>query len=209
MIQPDRSSNSIPEIQITFPNGHQDNLILHKHYSSEFQKNSSKEYCHYLGHLEKDVQACVAVTGCIGEEMDFTISSQHNTFTYLYHMDRLGQVHAIAPLSLKNHGVVSELGGGEDEALDSNELPEMVEYVKRCSSLYDYDTSDCVAVPDTNQLDLKVGYDDRFLESFSNSHEAAEDYIYQLLTHVQAAYCADTLGTKIQIQVSKSFCLHN
>merc|ERR1719414_1637923 len=80
LVQQDRSSNAIPEIQITFPNGHQDNLILHKHYSSELQKNSSKEYCHYLGHLEKDVQACVAVTGCIGEEMDFTISSQHNTF---------------------------------------------------------------------------------------------------------------------------------
>ena len=159
-----------------------------------------------MGHLEKDVQACVAVTGCIGEEMDFTISSQHNTFTYLYHMDKLGQVHAIPPLSLKNHGVISELGGGEDEALDSNELPEMVEYVKRCSSLYDYDTSDCVAVPETNQLDLKIAYDDRFLDSFPDSqyppHEAARNYIYQLMTHVQAAYCASTLGTKIQLKVS-------
>ena len=28
-----------------------------------------------------------------------------------------------------------------------------------------YDTSDCVAVPETNQLDLKIAYDDRFLDS--------------------------------------------
>ena len=197
LVQQDRSSKSIPEIQVTFPNGHRDNLVLHKHYSSKLQKNSTKEYCHYLGHLEKDDQACVAVTGCVGEEMDFTISSKHNTVTNLYHMDKLGQVHAISPLSLKNHGVISELGGGDDEALDSTELPEMVEYVKKCSS---GNTSDCYPAPETNLLDLKIAYEDTFLESFPDS-EAARDYIYQLLTHVQAAFCASTLGTKIQFQV--------
>ena len=115
MVQQDRSSTSIPEIQITFPNGHQDNLILHKHYSSDLQKTRSKEHCNYLGHLEKDVKACVAVTGCIGDEMDFTITSKHNTFTTYYHMDKYGKVEAISRLSLKNHGVINELGSGDDE----------------------------------------------------------------------------------------------
>ena len=207
MVQQDRSSNSIPEIQITFPNGHQDNLILHKHYSSEFQKNSSKEYCHYLGHLEKDVQACVAVTGCIGEPMDLTIMSEHNTIAHMYHLDTEGRVEAFPMSNLTSHGQVHvddrlQVELGSDEGVENpSEIPEMLGYVQKCSH-WTSDTSGCKPVPETNQLDLMVGYDDGFRYSF-NSVAQANEYVYKLLTHAQAEYCVPSLGTKIQLKLNR------
>ena len=59
-----------PIVAIAFPNGHQDRLVLNKH-SGE---------CNWIGHLEKESEACVAMTGCIGlEDVQFTIISKHAT----------------------------------------------------------------------------------------------------------------------------------
>ena len=68
----ERSLDGIPSLSITFPNGHTDKLVLDKH--------SEDGHCHYIGHLEKEHEACVAMTGCIGQdELEFTILSQHAT----------------------------------------------------------------------------------------------------------------------------------
>ena len=39
---------------------------------------ASKERCHYIGHLENEHTACVAMTGCVGsQDVQFTILSKH------------------------------------------------------------------------------------------------------------------------------------
>ena len=42
---------------------------------SEADKLAKKTHCNFIGHLEKDSTACVAVTGCPGDDMEFTINS--------------------------------------------------------------------------------------------------------------------------------------
>ena len=87
-----RSKGSVPEMQITFADGHEDKLILHRHFISGADRMMDEEMCNYLGHLENDATACVAVTGCIGQDMELTINSKHNTKTNTYLLQKSGEV---------------------------------------------------------------------------------------------------------------------
>mgnify|MGYP007015419963 FL=1 len=68
----EKSLDGSPSLSINFPNGLTDKLILSKHEDSE------ESHCHYIGHLENERDACVAMTGCVGQDdLDFTIYSQY------------------------------------------------------------------------------------------------------------------------------------
>merc|ERR1712012_1136464 len=58
--------DNIPEISIAFPNGHFDNLVLDRFYPSAESRKIGKPHCNFIGHLENEQTACVAVTGCYG-----------------------------------------------------------------------------------------------------------------------------------------------
>ena len=91
-----RSKSSVPEMHITFADGHEDKLILHRHFISGAESMMDEQMgCNYLGHLEKDASACVAVTGCLGEDMELTINSKHNTKTNIYLLQKSGEVHLL------------------------------------------------------------------------------------------------------------------
>ena len=81
-----KNSNGAPSIGITFSDGHKDALLLYKFYSNEEERKVGVERCHYNGHLEKEAEACVAMTGCVGiEDVELTIFSSHtesNIFTW-------------------------------------------------------------------------------------------------------------------------------
>ena len=94
-VSQDRSKTSIPEFHITFADGHEDKLILHRHFISDAERMDGQMNCNYLGHLEKDASACVAVTGCLGQDMELTINSKHNTETNMYFLQKSGEIQLI------------------------------------------------------------------------------------------------------------------
>ena len=70
----DRDSNGNPSISIAFPDGYTDNMILSKSDDEDLEENE----CIFMGHLEKETSACIAMTGCPGlEDVEFTIFSKH------------------------------------------------------------------------------------------------------------------------------------
>ena len=74
-----KNSNGAPSIGITFPDGHKDTLLLIKFYGNEEERKADVERCHYNGHLKKEPEACVAMTGCVGtDNVEFTIFSSHS-----------------------------------------------------------------------------------------------------------------------------------
>ena len=77
IINEERSWNeldNIPQISIAFPNGHFDNLVLDRFYPSAETRRIGKPHCNFIGHLENEQTACVAVTGCYGvDNVEFTI----------------------------------------------------------------------------------------------------------------------------------------
>ena len=76
-VKESKSVNGIPSIDITFPDGFQDRFVLERHYMTEMDRMARKMHCNFIGHLAKDTEACVGVTGCPGEKMEFTVNSKH------------------------------------------------------------------------------------------------------------------------------------
>ena len=74
-----KNSNGAPSVAITFPDGHKDTLLLNMFHGNEKDQKDGEEWCFYNGHLEKEPEACVAMTGCVGlEDVEFTIFSGHS-----------------------------------------------------------------------------------------------------------------------------------
>ena len=91
-----RSVNYVPEIDIVFPNGHEDSLVLQRHYSNPEARMSGERHCNFFGHLRHDSKACVAVTGCYPEEnMELTINSKHSTESNMFVLEKSGNLVAI------------------------------------------------------------------------------------------------------------------
>ena len=95
-VRQDRSLYEIPEITITFSNGHQDELILEKHFPNDEARLENEEHCNYFGHLKNDPNACVAVTGCYGlDDMEFTIMSEHSADQNMFVLEKDGKLRAV------------------------------------------------------------------------------------------------------------------
>ena len=198
---------AIPEIHIQFPNGHEDTLILNRHYASDLDRLEGKLRCNFLGHLENDLKACVAVTGCPGQDMEFTINSKHNSVTNMYKLKKSGEVELLFHEAV-TRGIEIPLDELRDEDFDdsdsdaafhdSDDQAELEALEATCAS---DDTTACKPMQSTNLLNMYVGYDDTFLNSFG-SKEEAHAYISDMFTHSQAYFCLESLGTKIDFKVS-------
>ena len=85
-----RSLDNIPSIDITFPDGKKDSLILQRFYPSEQSRLEREFGCNYFGYLKNDKSACVAVTGCAGQDnLEFTINANYggSSNMYILHKD--------------------------------------------------------------------------------------------------------------------------
>ena len=47
-----RLADDIPEIDIVFPNGHEDSLVLQRYYSSPEARMAGEKHCNFFGHLK-------------------------------------------------------------------------------------------------------------------------------------------------------------
>ncbi len=73
-------------------------------------------------------------------------------------------------------------------------------------------TGPTCSMPPIQKVQLKVGYDDGFLQAVGGSSYKAQDYIDKAFTHVQAMFCHPTLGTKVVVErlgSAKYYAGHN
>ena len=190
LVKESKSGNGIPSIDITFPDGHQDHLVLERHYMNEIDKMAKRLHCNFIGHLANEIEACVAVTGCPGERMEFTVNSEHAGLNNRFILHQNGQMEKV-------EGAFRE--GGFDEPL---EIP-----YQHLGGKMAHQAQFAQSLPATNLMRIKVGYDDSFFADLGSAF-AAEAYLESMFTHVQTFFCHPSLGTKIQIEVTifSSFC---
>ena len=92
----ERSKHSPPNVLVTFPDGYTDRLVLRKHYFNEKDRMADDRHCNYIGHLEKETDACVAMTGCLGsDDVEFTIMSTHALGSNGFVWSKDGDVHMV------------------------------------------------------------------------------------------------------------------
>ena len=91
-----RNANEAPRVSVRFANGVQDALVLFRYYPNEEQRLARTDKCHFVGHLAKQTEACVALTGCPGDEdVDVTILSKHSTPSSMFKWNKDGSVDVI------------------------------------------------------------------------------------------------------------------
>ena len=92
----ERSKDSPPNVLVTFPDGYTDRLVLRKHYFNEKDRMTDESHCNYIGHLAKETDACVAMTGCLGsDDVEFTIMSTHALGSNGFVWSKDGDVHMV------------------------------------------------------------------------------------------------------------------
>ena len=70
--------------------------VSHRFYSSDEERMAKVQNCNFFGHLAKDSEACVAVTGCPGsEDLEFTINSRHSGPSNMYILRKDGTLEVI------------------------------------------------------------------------------------------------------------------
>jgi len=195
----DRTFNGAPSVAITFPNGHKDTLILNKFHGNEEDRLASMERCHYIGHLTNETEACVAMTGCVGsEDVEFTILSTHAKESVMFKWTKNGNVEILEnpqknAMRVKKESIEDFETGQYNDAITVPELEEAFMAAKtKCAS------SAC-SLPDTQRLQIRVGYDDPFYKLLGSTAQA-ENYIAAAWTHVQVYYCHKSLGTKVIVE---------
>ena len=204
----ERSFDGSPGVSITFPDGYTDTMLLSRYYNDEF---ATEENCHFIGHLEGEPDACIAMTGCPGsEDLEFTIMSEHSDDT-IFKWYKDGQVEVIESPFKDGKGkseflevaVKSRNAGNEtwtledgDEEVDNAIEAQEAQIEANCSH-----GGACESVPSSNELTIRVGYGEGFL-SKTGSHDNAKAYIQASMPHIQALYCHSTsLGTKIKVKI--------
>jgi len=203
----ERSTNGSPTVKVTFSDGYTDTLVLSRYHSSEEDRLAGVEECHFIGHLANEVDACVAMTGCVGsEDVDLTIFSTHAIQSSMFRWAKDGTVEVIespfkngnarSEMLLRQNEEVEEVDGWVDDG-DEMINPPMEQAEKVIESMCS--GTSCTSIPATNLLQIRVGYDDGFLAKVGGT-AAAENYIKSTMPHIQASYCHKSLGTKIHVQ---------
>lgn len=180
-------------------------MVLQRFYSSEEERNTRTLSCNFIGHLENEETACVAVTGCLNDDkMEMTINSRHAGSSNMFVLHKNGHVEMVESafkdsrvkteaLRVFTRGDEGNFHNEGDEMVDDDEVAEIIEIEELCNS------GNCDTIPTTNLMKLKIGYDDTFKNSFSSDSEV-DPYLNAMVAHVQAHFCLASLGTKIKVE---------
>ena len=214
-VHQDRSINGIPSIDIKFPDGHEDSFVLERHYMSEEDKLARKMHCNFIGHLLKDQDACVAVTGCPGDKLEFTINSVLAETTGMFVMHENGHLEVVnnpfEEESARSETLHLDQDMRDDEGwelVDGDEMENAAQLEEEMQFAASCNAGQCSSLPATNLMRVKVGYDNTFL-SDSGSSTAAASYLDSMFTHVQTYFCHSSLGSKIKLERDGGYTHHS
>ena len=92
----ERFMEEVPTILIAFPDGSTDTLVLERYYSNEDDHKAGFNRCNFIGHLERETDACIGMTGCPeSEDVEFTIMSSKLNGSSMYKWKKDGTVERI------------------------------------------------------------------------------------------------------------------
>ena len=206
-----RSYLQPPLIEVTFPNGFQDEFVL-EHYKPF---KDSKGGHNYIGYLKKTPDSSVAVTGNLAEpedRMEITLIS-HHVKDKIFEVDYFGKTTAIpipTELMKKNFLEVNPKEEGNQNgnfAVRDDDEGEQPGHWSTKDPALDIYLARVDQMPTKLKLVMKIGYTDGVVKQLREQNQPEwQIFIEKVLTHAQASfYDRRALGTKIQIEVQDGF----
>jgi len=207
----ERSSNGAPSVSVTFPDGYQDNLVLSRFDANDEDRMANKEHCNFIGHLENEPEACVAMTGCSGsEDVHLTIISNHvmqrsSMFTWkkdgsVEVIDKTNGLHGPRMEPLVKPRPYWGTFGAPTVVQGDEGLPPAGEVVALNNAEANCANSGSCSLPATQHIQLRVGYDDGMWNQFDQDASLIDAYITSIWAHLQTNYCHSTLGSKVLVE---------
>jgi hypothetical protein len=190
----ERSANASPLVKITFADGSSDNLVLNKYENLEG---------HFIGHLENEPNACVAMVNH-PEHAELTIMSSRVVGSTMYKWHYNGNVELVPEVFSNGleRDEVMDRDGENDEPIANQSEEDALENIE------DNMTADeASTVPTTAKLQIRVAYDDSILTKLGSA-DAVVSYWNAAAPHLQARYCHSSLGTKIKVERIGDFKHH-
>ena len=207
-----RTLQEPPSIEVIFPNGLHDELVL-EHYKLF---KDSKDGHNYIGYLKNTPGSSVAVTGDIvnpEDRMEITLLSPNNK-DQMFEVDNFGRTKVI-PIPKENKEEKKHLlalarteGKDEERDLDLEEGDQLVDEEKE-KTKYSIGT---IPMPSKLKMVMKIGYTEGLIWEMNNEAdeesrepEPWESYIEKVMAHVQARFYDPTLGTLVQLEAQEGF----
>jgi len=198
------SRSNVPELSVTFANGQTQEMILEPYYESR---------CNFIGSIKSEPGSSVGVTGCLdkqGDEMHITLLSALNIGSTSYTVDYDGHVSAIeSPFKnqkgpthryqVKSRAANFTGGCGEEFVQEGNstdlEEVDLTEEMQAEYAAYAYSSS---SVKSELFAYVQFGYDTTLANKLG--YGKFNEWVKQVMTHVQTHYRHGSLGTKIQFK---------
>lgn len=103
--------NTIPTMRVHYGINDTDRISLYPHDAMPDVEDHKKPLCNYLGRLEHDSRATVAVTGCQGTgETEITLLSSRSMGSYLFNDSNVSMIEIRLEYALN---MWNTLGGGD------------------------------------------------------------------------------------------------
>ena len=199
--------HDIPVIEVTFKDGHRDELVLKRHNPLPRSINMDhNRVCNYLGTLKNDVDATVAVTGCPDENnqdelMFITLISKRSIYQKSFVMDFTGHVEPIqlSEVDSRNLQVHENLDfRNENKFVEGDEIGDTEEEAKAQSTV----VGGSNPVPFAIKAKIKLGTDASASDTITNRlNRTVDAWIAETFTHVQAHFHHRTLRHRINFEV--------
>ena len=197
----------IPVIEVMFKDGKRDEIVL-KHYVALPHSTNMDQTraCNYLGHLKNEVDATVAVTGCVdtanpGGKMYITLLSKRSRYQKSFSMDFSGNFEPIQRSEVEStHSLVSrELASRNGNTfVEGDELGDKEEEAKASDTVVGGKNT----VPFAIKVKIKVGVDASANDTITNQLGTTVDsWISKMITHLQAHYHHPTLRHRVNFEV--------
>jgi len=190
------SRSSIPEMAVTFENGVTHEMVLEPY---------GEHPCNFIGEL-KHYPSSAAVTGCLNnpeDKMHITLITDLNTKSAMYEMNYEGQLTALEnpfkyqtepsgihhPTMRQDTGYTNhddEMGDEEKDAEKEFEAEEAL-----------VDAPESFAFKKKLYAYIKFGYEKSMKEQLDSEGKSIENFIDDVMTHVQSYYKNPSLKTKI------------
>ena len=135
----ERSINGIPLVEVTFPDGSSDFLVLNKYQGMDG---------HFIGHLRNEPEACVAMVNH-PNHVELTIFSNRILGSPMYKWNGNGNVELV-PMPFSNVERDGEMGHNGDELINQEIVNELLNIEENMTE------EEAASVPTTAKLQIKV-----------------------------------------------------
>lgn len=190
--------NTIPTMRVHYGINDTDRISLYPHDAMPDVEDHKKPLCNYLGRLEHDSRATVAVTGCQGTgETEITLLSSRSMGSYLFNDSNVEEIPVALPHGEEDRMSIDLPQASDWILLEGDEMLLIPKEKKVMHMEQICPAGECKDIPPYHELTVQVGYDSTFAAKVPN----IEEWISKVLAHTQAHFYHPSLLAQIRLKV--------